>query len=300
MLLNDFIKKGIASLEGLYPSAESRSIVLMLCESILGTKSYTHIIEPQYVVAPQKEAVLEESLSRLSEGEPIQYVLGKAEFFGFQFRVTKDVLIPRPETEQLCRVAVDVASIIYRQRMAYGKKATPVRILDLCTGSGCIAWVLALSVPGAKVVGVDISDAALSVASSQNFASLLKEKGCTAPVFVKGDLLGELPPLGEESFDLILSNPPYILDTERDMMRKNVLDYEPSLALFVPDEDPMRFNEAIARHSKRLLTHEGLGMTEINETLGEQSERVYKDAGFSQTALVKDIFGKNRFVRYRK
>ena len=181
MLLTDFLKQGTAALESLYPAEEAHGIVLMLCEEIIGTKSYTHIVEPQYQIDRKWEQPLARAMERLGAGEPIQYVLGKSEFCGRTFRVTPDVLIPRPETELLVKEAVKLADMTRRMRIPFGKSAEPVRVLDLCTGSGCIAWSVALAVPGARVVGVDISDKALEVARSQDFSEELKETGAVAP-----------------------------------------------------------------------------------------------------------------------
>ena len=174
MLLSDFIKQGISALEPLYPTAEARSIVLMLCEELIGTKSYTHIVDPQYQIDKKGVQPLAEAMVRLQSGEPIQYVIGKMEFCGRTFKVTSDVLIPRPETELLVREAIKIADRMKRMRIPYGKSAEPVRVLDLCTGSGNIAWSIALGVPGARVVGVDISEAALDVARGQDFSQALK------------------------------------------------------------------------------------------------------------------------------
>ena len=298
MLLVDFLKQGISALEHLYPTAEARSIVLMLCEELIGTKSYTHIVEPQYEIDKKWVQPLAEAMVRLQSGEPIQYVIGKTEFCGRTFRVTPDVLIPRPETELLVREAIKLADRVKRQRIPYGKSAEPVRVLDLCTGSGNIAWSVALSVPGARVVGVDISEAALAVARSQNFSSTLKSTGALAPTFVAADILDTEQEFNYGQFDLILSNPPYIMDKEKPLLRRNVVDYEPSGALFVSDEDPMLFYRAVARWSKRFLSPEGTGLTEINEVLGKETETVFRDSGFTQTDLVKDFYDKNRFIFY--
>jgi release factor glutamine methyltransferase len=300
MLLVDFLRKGIAALEPLYPTAEARSIVLMLCEEMIGTKNYTHIVEPQYQIDKKGEQPLAEALVRLQGGEPIQYVIGKAEFCGRSFCVNSSVLIPRPETELLVREAIKIAGRIQRMRIPYGKSAEPVRILDLCTGSGNIAWSLALSVPGSRVVGVDISEKALAVARSQNFSAELKATGALAPTFVAADVLDTEQEFNYGSFDLILSNPPYIMEKEKPQLRRNVLDYEPSSALFVPDADPLLFYRAVARWSERFLSPEGKGLTEINEMLGPETRAVFSDAGFSQTDLVKDFYDKNRFVFYMK
>ena len=301
MLLSQFIKEGTSALEGLYPTAEARSIVLMLCEHILGTKNYTHIVEPSYEVPSAKEPSLEAAMDRLKNGEPIQYVTGQVEFCGHNFKVNSSVLIPRPETELLCRSAITIGSRIRRMRIPYGKKADPVRILDLCTGSGCIAWTVALAIPGATVLGVDISDEALEVAKSQDFTQQLKEaEDAKAPVFVKADVLDTEQDFPYGPFDLILSNPPYIMEKEKGLLRKNVLEYEPHPALFVSDDDPLVFYRAIARWSERFFSHDGTGLTEINEVLGAESQSVFKEAGFNSVEIIKDFYDRNRFVIYKK
>ena len=300
MLLADFIKKGVAALEPLYPTAEAHSIVLMLCESLIGTKSYTHIVEPRYDIDKKAEQPLAEAMLRLQAGEPIQYVIGRTDFCGHSFKVNRNVLIPRPETELLVREAIKIAGRIQRMRIPYGKSAEPVRVLDLCTGSGNIAWSVALGVPGARVVGVDISEAALDVARSQNFSADLKSTGALAPTFVAADVLDTEQEFNYGSFDLVLSNPPYIMEKERALLRKNVVDYEPASALFVPDDDPLLFYRAVARWSERFLSPEGKGLTEINEVLPKETVAVFRDSGFEEIDVVKDFFDKNRFVFYMK
>ena len=300
MLLADFIKKGVEALEPLYPTAEAHNIVLMLCESLIGTKSYTHIVEPKYDIDRKAEQPLAEAMRRLQAGEPIQYVIGRTDFCGRSFKVNRNVLIPRPETELLVREAAKIAGRIQRMRIPYGKSAEPVRVLDLCTGSGNIAWSLALGVPGARVVGVDISEAALDVARSQNFSSDLKATGALAPTFVAADILDTEQEFNYGSFDLVLSNPPYIMEKERALLRKNVVDYEPASALFVPDDDPLLFYRAVARWSERFLSPEGKGLTEINEVLPSETVAVFRDYGFQEIDVVKDFFDKKRFVFYMK
>ena len=300
MRLNDFLKEGQAALEHLYPTAEAKNIVLMLCEALIGTKNYTHIVEPEYEIADARVPALREAMERLSGGEPIQYVIGKMEFCGLTFTVNKDVLIPRPETELLVREAIKIASRIKRMRIPFGKSAEPVRILDLCTGSGNIAWTVAINVPGSKVVAVDISEGALAVARSQNFSAELKSAGALAPTFVQADILDTEQDFNFGQFDLILSNPPYIMESEKPTLRRNVVDYEPKGALFVPDDDPQRFYRAVARWSERFLAQDGKGLTEINELLGKETEAVFRDAGFSTTEIIKDFYDKNRFIFYAK
>ena len=300
MLLVDFLKEGTQALESLYPAAEARNLVLMLCEELIGTQSYTHIVEPQYEVDKKGEAALEAGLERLKKGEPVQYVTGVCEFCGRKFHVTPDVLIPRPETEVLVREAVKRADRIRRMRSPYGKSAEPVRVLDMCTGSGCIAWSVALEVPGVQVVGVDISEGALNVAQGQDFTAELKNTGALPPVFVKADVLDTAQEFPYGPFDLILSNPPYIMEKEKALMRSNVLDYEPEQALFVPDENPLLFYRAIAAWSQRFFSAEGTGISEINEELGADTQAVFTSAGFQDVEQVKDFFDKTRFVFYKK
>lgn len=300
MLLAEFLKSGIKALEPLYPAKEARSMVLMLCEDILGTESYTHIVEPEFQIDKKKIPVLSAAMDRLKAGEPVQYVLGKAEFSGREFNVSPAVLIPRPETELMCRDAIKLGSRIYRMRIPYGKNAVPVRVLDLCTGSGCIAWTMALSIPESRVTGVDISETALAVASGQDFQQELKTKGASRPDFVRADVLDSEQDFDHGMFDLVLSNPPYIMEAEKKDMRKNVLDFEPAIALFVPDDDPLLFYRAIARWSQRFMDADGVGLSEVNETQARQVETIFRAAGYAHTEIVKDFYDKNRYIIYHR
>ena len=252
----------------------------MLCQERLGVKSYTHIIEPGYEVPSSALPGLEDDLRRLSAGEPVQYVLGYAEFCGRRFHVSPSVLIPRPETEQLVSEAVSFL-------VSAGRSC---RVLDLCTGSGCIAWSVFLEADGTEMVGVDISDAALEVARGQ-FPG-------PAPKFVKADVLSGGEGFDEGTFDLILCNPPYVMESEKLAMRTNVLDHEPWLALFVPDSDPLLFYRAVAAWARRFLRPGGIGLVEINESLASQTESVFKGAGYGKTEIIRDFFSKYRFVKF--
>lgn len=300
MLLAEFVKAGTKALESLYPQKEARSIVLMLCEEVLGTENYTHIVEPEFKIDDKKLPELEAAMERLKKMEPVQYVLGHTEFYGRTFKVDPAVLIPRPETELLCRDAIKLGMRVYRMRSPYGKNAEPVRILDLCTGSGCIAWTMALSIPGSRVTAVDISDAALEVAAGQDFASELKSKETFKPEFIKSDVLDSEQEIELGPFDMVLSNPPYIMESEKEDMRRNVLEYEPESALFVPDDDPLLFYRAIARWSQRFMSPDGVGLSEVNETLARQTETVFRAAGYAHTEIVRDLSDKNRYIIYHK
>lgn len=274
----------------MYPEREAKEMVFAYLESLVGIKRHTHIVEPDYIVPEDKTETAFAAFGRMASGEPLQYVVGKAWFYGRQFRVTPDVLIPRPETEVLVNSVI--SSVV-----PVDPKMTPA-ILDLCTGSGCIAWTLALEMPGARVTAVDISDGALDVASSQDFAQEMTQTGALTPKFLKADVLKDTLTIdGPDKYDIIVSNPPYVMDSEKAMMRVNVLDHEPHLALFVPDDDALKFYKAIAGHASRLLKRGGFGVVEINEALGPQTAEIFNQAGFS-TEILKDLCDKDRFVKF--
>ncbi|MBO4566358.1 MAG: peptide chain release factor N(5)-glutamine methyltransferase [Bacteroidales bacterium] len=297
MLLAQFIRDAARQLEALYPPGEARSLVARLVEEVQGVKDYVAVLEPSLEAAPE----LSEGLARLLDGEPLQYVTGVQEFYGRRFRVRPGVLIPRPETEILVREAcVHALQLPGAREHGSGALSGP-RVLDLCTGSGCIAWSVALEVPGARVVGVDISDEALAVARTQNPAappSFPARPGISAPQFIEADVLGGLPELPDGSFDILVANPPYIRESERAAMHRNVLEHEPALALFVPDADPLLFYRAIAGHARRLLAPGGWGMVEINEALGAQTASVFESAGLQNVQILPDFFGRDRFVSF--
>ena len=283
MLLADFIRDGIARLEPLYPSPEARGLVLMLCEERLGVRNYTHIIEPQTPVPADREAELMQDLERLCQGEPIQYVLGVTEFCDRRFAVGPGVLVPRPETELLVAEGV---------RVLQEMELSAPQVLDLCTGSGCIAWSIALDVRDAQVIGIDLSEAALRYARNQ-FPGV-----SGGPQFLQTDVLDTEQDFPYGPFDLIVSNPPYVRESERAQMRRNVLDYEPGMALFVPDDDPLRFYRAVARWAQRFLRPGGVGLVEINEALGPETAAVFAAAGFRNIQIHRDFFEKSRFIRF--
>ena len=299
MLLADFIRQGTEALAALYPEPEARSMMLLLCEERLGVSRHAYLTEPALEVPA---GCLAGDLARLRNGEPVQYILGFADFYGRRFNVSPAVLIPRPETEFLCHTIFAAAPAPsssqgnreYAPRSeseaAASTAGTPA-VIDLCTGSGCIAWTLAAEIPGAEVTGVDISPEALTVARGQQVACH------RAPSFVQADILQDPPAsLPEASFDLLTANPPYVMDRERAAMRPNVLEHEPALALFVPDEDPLVFYRAVARWARTLLRPGGWGYAEINALLGPETAAVFRDAGFSGVSLLQDLGGASRFV----
>ena len=290
MFLKDLINKGAETVSTMYPEREAREMVFAFLEHHIGTRRHTHIVEPGYEVSEEDACKAVSAFERMASGEPLQYVTGKADFYGRDFHVTPSVLIPRPETELLCRMALDVAA--ERQ----------IDILDLCTGSGCIAWTVALECPQAEVTAVDISDGALDVAANQDFTEELSRTGAKAPVFCKADVLAgpEAFCRADRKYDLILSNPPYVMDKEKALMRTNVLEHEPHLALFVSDDDPLVFYRAVAGWASALLAPDGTGIVEINEALGPETAKVFLDAGFSSAEIVKDLSERDRFVVFSR
>lgn len=289
MLLRDLISKGTETISQAFPEREAREMVLMFLQHSIGVTRHTHILEPSYEVTEEASAEAMRAFGRMAAGEPVQYIIGKAFFYDREFNVTPDVLIPRPETELLVREAVNWARRSGRETM---------RIADLCTGSGCIAWSMAMELPGAEVTAVDISDGALAVAAGQQYGSAAAGCPCevVAPKFIKADVLAG-PVEGLGTFDMILSNPPYVMDSEKALMRKNVLEHEPWLALFVPDDDPLLFYRAVAAWARQLLKPDGLCLVEINEALGRQTAEVFEDAGFRDVEVLQDLNSRDRFVR---
>ena len=285
MLLKDFIVSSRHALSELYPEGEARSLVDGLCGKILGVTPQTHILQPGFCIDPALLPLLEDGLSRLLRCEPLQYVLGEAWFLGRRFKVTPAVLIPRPETEEMVDMALRKAGNLSRGA------DRPLRVLDLCTGSGCIAWSMALGLPQSEVTGLDISPEALSVASSQF-------DGDNRPRFVLSDVLDPDCLKDGGRFDIFLSNPPYVRESEKALMSRNVLDWEPGLALFVPDGDPLRFYRAEATLAARLLSPGGFGLVEINEAYGREVAGLFRDAGFRDPEVLKDLSGRDRFVLF--
>lgn len=300
MLLKDLISIGTATISNAYPEQEAREMVYAYLAWTFNVKRHMHIIEPGYTIPEKGSEQAMDDFKRMASGEPLQYVIGQTCFYGRDFKVNPSVLIPRPETEILCHEAIRL------QAQGYKDGNEGLRIADLCTGSGCIAWTMTLECPGADVVAVDISDAALQTASSQDFTEEMERLKAKAPQFIKSDVLNVsmccqdiLRSIGTSGkIDVLLSNPPYVKDSEKCFMRINVLEHEPHLALFVPDDDPLKFYKALAAIAGQILSDRGFGIVEINEALGCETEQVFRNAGFPETAVLKDLSDKDRFVYF--
>lgn len=252
------------------------NIARMVAAESEGVDICKYLTEPNIPVEIEH---LEDIAGQLSQGRPVQYILGHTEFCGIDFCVSEGVLIPRPETEELVAWAAECA-----------KSISQPHILDLCTGSGCIAIALAKMVKDSRVMGIDLSDDALAIADKNNIMTAAGVR------FLKADVLQEIPQLQEERFHIIVSNPPYIPISERAAMRPNVIDYEPHMALFVDDDNPLVFYRAIARKAKRALHDRGFLLVEVHELLAQQSADMLREEGFTDIVIRNDCFDKPRMI----
>ncbi|MFI5133915.1 MAG: peptide chain release factor N(5)-glutamine methyltransferase, partial [Chitinophagales bacterium] len=267
-------------LRSIYPEGEAAQITDWVMEYLTGSKKAERMIYKNAAITHEEEMQLKRYTERLLQHEPVQYVLNEAWFCGMKFYVDKNVLIPRPETEELVEWAVnEVGSMKY-----------DVRILDVGTGSGCIAIALKNKLPEAEVWGCDISDEALLVArkNADNLNALVD--------FVPLDFLDDNQWKQLPNVDILVSNPPYVPEKDKEQMQPNVLNYEPSSALFVPDNDPLIFYKAIAEFGKQKLNANGVIYVEIHESIGETVTQLFKSKGYS-TELRKDMQGKDRMLR---
>jgi len=267
----------LSELRQIYMENESDSIVRLVMEH-LGYPLSLSLREPEHIPNPPVTVQINAIVADIRSGLPIQYVLGQTDFCDLKIKVDKRVLIPRPETEEMV------------EHIKAGSRDAVHRIIDLGTGSGCIALALKKHFKEAEVWGADLSKEALEVAGENGRENSLQVS------WIKYDLLN--PHTLEESprFDLVVSNPPYVRDSEREMMTSNVLDFEPESALFVEDKDPLIFYRAIASFCKSFLTDRGEIWVEINEQLGKECARIFEIEGFSKVRILKDIHEKDRYI----
>lgn len=273
------------SLTPLYDAGEAQAIVRTVLDVEYGMTLTDIICGKVNELSSDEERNLEEIITRLQNGEPVQYVLGEADFAGRTFHVEPGVLIPRPETAELCQwIEEDVSSL---------EADDTKQILDICTGSGCIAITLGLTIPNSEVTGWDISEDALRIA--QGNVEMLKA-GNVRIEYQDALML----PKAAETADIIVSNPPYICEKEKADMEKNVLEHEPSIALFVPDEDPLKFYRAIAEYASSALKSEGALYFEINPIYEKETREMLQSLGFKDIETKEDAFGKKRMMKAKK
>lgn len=263
---------------------ETYAIAYLLLEKFFGL-SKTNVLA-QRMVPWDDEALeqLQDAIKRINRHEPVQYVTGEQHFYGRAFGVSSSVLIPRPETEELVRTV-----LAYKNRLSPRRSGDPFTILDIGTGSGCIPITLFHEAGPAEVYATDVSSEALSVAARN------AQRLDAAIHFINHNILEENIPL--TGLDVVVSNPPYVTEREKPALQRNVIDFEPHLALFVPDEDPLLFYREIARQAKTVLKPSGLLAVEINEKFGREVSALFAAEGFGDIAVIKDIAGKERVVR---
>ena len=271
-----------SELKGIYPDTEISSFFNLLSLSILNLKRVDIALKPNLIIKNSKKEAFYSALAKLKKEIPIQYIIGKTEFYSLPFYVDENVLIPRPETEEL-------VEWIINQTQEKRKKKKDLTILDIGTGSGCIAISLAKNIPNAKIWALDISDKAIDIAQKN---ALLNNVDIE---FLNKDILNisSLP----EIFDVIVSNPPYVRELEKQKIKNNVLEHEPHLALFVKDENALIFYDKIADLAKTNLTEKGCLYFEINQYLANETTSLLKNKGFQNIELRKDIFGNDRMIK---
>lgn len=278
------------SIKDLYPPGETRAIVRLIMEQICGITTSQFLLGKGKEISDTKKSKIKQIVEGLRQYKPIQYLIGIADFYGMELKVNPSVLIPRPETAEL----VD--------RIIHDLQGQSPHILDIGTGSGCIAIALAKHLHGAKVTAIDISPKALSIAQENAHIHNVHIH------FQELDILSEeeqqsptresiIPTMTDHFFDCIVSNPPYIMEKEKKTMEANVLNYEPHQAMFVPDENPLLFYKAIASYGRRHLKGGGLLYLEINPLLKRETSDLFTDNPYKKIECLQDLYGKDRFIK---
>jgi len=307
MVYKDYIERVVEMGGHLYGKEEGRAIAARLLQHFCGISAYEHLVEPYGAIAPEHIGELESAAQQIAAARPLQYILGYQEFLGLKISVEEGVLIPRPETEEL-------VSWVLSQITTRNGQAATLRILDAASGSGCIAAALKANLPQAQIFACDLSPKALEV-TARNLSSLHYSSSApgsssapdsssapgslSTPNIFRYDLLKSPEGFPVGDLDIIVSNPPYVKESERAQMRSNVLDYEPSEALFVPEEDPLLFYRALERLASATLKPTGAIFMEVNENLAVETAAIFEEAGYTAVEIKRDIFGKARMVTGR-
>lgn len=282
MRLKDLAGQFTDALHKIYGEEEAQAIFLVSIDQVMQYSRADYLLKKEEEVPAEPLEQLQEVLSELSKGRPVQYVLGETVFYGSRFQVNESVLIPRPETEEL------VDWVFESSKSLSFVNNKPIYLLDVGTGSGCIAVSLKKNLPAAEVFALDISKEALSIANINSYLNQVDIH------FIHTDIRGYNTP---QKFDLIVSNPPYIRLNEGAIMSENVLAHEPHLALFVSNEDPLIFYNAIADFALTNLSNSGLLFFEINEHLGKETVDLLIHKDFINIELRRDMQGKERMIR---
>ncbi|WP_396634261.1 peptide chain release factor N(5)-glutamine methyltransferase [Maribacter sp. R86514] len=285
MLLKEIKNIFHLELDAIYGKDEVNSFFYLLIEHYFDLERFVLAIQPELIIDKEQETVIFQALSELKLENPIQHIIGTSYFMDLDFKVNEHVLIPRPETEELVRWILDDVKDVKQS----------LTILDMGTGSGCIPISVDKNLTNAKVFGLDISTEALKVADENN-----RLLGASVNFF-KVDILSldketvtkEL----DQKFDIIISNPPYVRELEKEEMQNNVIDHEPGLALFVPDEDPLKFYSAVVNFAADHLNEDGCLYLEINQYLGKETMSLLEESNFKTIELRKDMFGNDRMIK---
>lgn len=274
------------ALDELYGVQETEAITLMVLSEISDLSRAKIKAFPEDDVPPEALEKLGSILAELKTGKPVQYILGSTEFYGLTFLVNPAVLIPRPETEELVEWALQTVGSL---QLAVGSNGNPLRILDIGTGSGCIAISLKKNLPDAEVTAVDISAEALQTAWQNAVINEVEVN------FIQDNILNS--EIEHPNFEIIISNPPYVTLHDKTLMHANVTDFEPHTALFVPEGRPLLFYDAIAGFATQNLVPGGLLFFEINEAFGQETIELLKQKGFTNIELRQDMSGRDRMIK---
>ncbi len=316
MILKDFKIHFSDALKSVYPTTEIDSFFFILMEEILNFQRIDTVLKTDFIISSEKLNKLNSITERLKKEEPIQYILGKTEFYGLPFLVDTNTLIPRPETEEL------VEWIIYETKEKRTKNQDKknkeeggiYQILDIGTGTGCISISLAKNIPNAQISAIDISKKALKIAQKNAALNNVDISFYTADILtinsldliankmkkslpVNKTISSQKKPRNDVKFDIIVSNPPYVRELEKTEITNNVLQNEPHLALFVDDKNPLIFYKKIVELAKKHLTKNGILYFEINQYLGKETVKMLSNKGFKNINLKKDIFKNDRMIK---
>jgi len=291
MLLKEIKNIYHNELDASYDKEEVNSFFFMLIEYYSGLERFVLAMQPNLTITKKEEQPIFEALAQLRLHRPIQYIIGTAHFMDMDFKVDENVLIPRPETEELVRWMIEkIRNTKYEALLPDAQvRNGNLTILDIGTGSGCIAISLAKNLPEAQVCALDISKKALEIAKQNALENEVKVE------FIKKDILNF--DAFDAKFDVIVSNPPYVREQEKKAMHQNVTEHEPGLALFVSDENPLIFYEAIARFASKNLKENGSLYLEINQYLAKETQQLLRKRNFSEIELRKDMFGNFRMMK---
>ena len=303
-LVRDCRKYYAGELEKLYGSDEANALIMILLEHYFNIDRMKIALEPDLRLSESELLTLHFAVKELLKNKPVQYIIGETEFCGMRFFVNENVLIPRPETEEMVKsLELKVKGYLYspsfrpdieRREMVAEKSPANISILDIGTGSGCIAISLAKLLKDSAVTAVDVSEKALEVAKKN------AEANEVSVTFIKDDILNpQNRDLLNGQFDIIVSNPPYVCESEKSEMRANVLDYEPSSALFVSDNDPLIFYRKILEFAQKALKPSGEIWFEINEKFGNEMQNICFDMGFNNIEIIKDFRDRDRILKAR-